>query len=672
MGGFLVVKIWDKVKRKKMSHIVVTLVSLPLYYLISVLMSVFLKTPVINVYWFFPIVLILCGLIYGYLEKSLTVRPFPFFFFVSSYGVLLFNLTSSGDYNSLMFSIIYISLMLLGLSTLRPKGFTFFQFYLIFLEVVLFIGMGREFGPDEKMALPIVLGTFLFFSLLNIYLHSVKKSLKEKVINLEEFSQRLNELVQTMTAEVHNQNKNFKVLLSNIDHGFLVIDRDGSIVGETTDVTEKIFRVKPKGKKIKEVLQFDINENKNFDRWLDHVYKGMVHFNDILDLAPKTFTKNQGSVVSLDFRPLYKNNENKEVDKIICIATDIKNKVHLKKKALKEKTKLFSILAIIDRPLEFLDLVSDAEDIILSYMDSNAHDLDIDIVYRHFHTLKAGFGSFKIDDVVRRIHELETYFNQYKEKNKTLNKIPKDLLFLIENINRELRYFIKENRKIIELVNSNLNFSEDFQETLSLKKEVQSFVSNFHRNFILKNIDVYFKRYVPHIEELSSRQDKEVIYKINKSNIYVNLEGYRRLFSTLIHIFRNAIDHGIETREERKVKKKKRAATIEIKFNDFDNGRFQIIISDDGRGINPTVIRKSASAKVLFKNLDINSIPAKKVINLIFEPGFSSKDIVTEVSGRGVGMDVIKTEVKKIGGDISVESKVDVGTTFIIDLPKIT
>ena len=254
-------KMWDKVKTKKMSHIVVTLVSLPLYYLISILMSLFLKTPVINVFWFFPIVLILCGLIYGYLEKSLTVRPFPFFFFVSTYGVVLFNLTSSGNYNSLMFSIIYISLMLLGLSTLRPKGFTFFQFYLIFLEVALFIVIGREFGPDEKMAWPIVLGTFLFFSLLNIYLHSVKKSLKEKVVNLEEFSQRLNELVQTMTAEVHNQNKNFKVLLSNIDHGFLVIDRDGSIVGETTDVTEKIFRVQPKGKKIKEVLQFDINEN---------------------------------------------------------------------------------------------------------------------------------------------------------------------------------------------------------------------------------------------------------------------------------------------------------------------------------------------------------------------------------------------------------------------------
>ena len=63
------------------------------------------------------------------------------------------------------------------------------------------------------------------------------------------------------------------------------------------------------------------------------------------------------------------------------------------------------------------------EDIILSYTDSNAHDLDIDIVYRHFHTLKAGFGSFKIDDVVRRIHELETYFNQYKEKNKTLRLV---------------------------------------------------------------------------------------------------------------------------------------------------------------------------------------------------------------------------------------------------------
>ena len=110
--------------------------------------------------------------------------------------------------------------------------------------------------------------------------------------------------------------------------------------------------------------------------------------------------------------------------------------------------------------------------------------------------------------------------------------------------------------------------------------------------------------------------------------------------------------------------------TIEINFKDFDNGRFQILISDDGRGINPSEIRKSASAKVLFKKLDINSMAAKKVINLIFEPGFSSKEVANDVSGRGVGMDVIKTEVTKIGGKISVESSVDIGTTFIIDLPK--
>ena len=138
----------------------------------------------------------------------------------------------------------------------------------------------------------------------------------------------------------------------------------------------------------------------------------------------------------------------------------------------------------------------------------------------------------------------------------------------------------------------------------------------------------------------------------------------------MIHIFRNAIDHGIESREERREKKKKRAATIEINFKDFDNGRFQIFISDDGRGINPSEIRKSASAKVLFKKMDVNSMAAKKVINLIFEPGFSSKEVANDVSGRGVGMDVIKTEVTKIGGKITVESSVDIGTTFIIDLPK--
>ena len=96
---------------------------------------------------------------------------------------------------------------------------------------------------------------------------------------------------------------------------------------------------------------------------------------------------------------------------------------------------------------------------------------------------------------------------------------------------------------------------------------------------------------------------------------------------------------------------------------------FKIKIQDDGKGIDPEIIRSIALKKEKLSNLDLKNMPDQEIISLIFEPGFSSKEEVTTISGRGVGMDAVKVEVEKLGGEVSVFSKVDEGTTFIIKLP---
>ncbi len=134
----------------------------------------------------------------------------------------------------------------------------------------------------------------------------------------------------------------------------------------------------------------------------------------------------------------------------------------------------------------------------------------------------------------------------------------------------------------------------------------------------------------------------------------------------LMHLIRNAIDHGIESSEERKRKGKKEFGTIILKA--YQKGNHVVIeVKDDGQGIDTDRVRKKAIEKGLIAGDE--ELLEKEIIDFIFVPGFSTKDVVTEVSGRGVGMDVVKDKLSALGGFAEVDTSRNVGTTFMLTLP---
>lgn len=134
----------------------------------------------------------------------------------------------------------------------------------------------------------------------------------------------------------------------------------------------------------------------------------------------------------------------------------------------------------------------------------------------------------------------------------------------------------------------------------------------------------------------------------------------------LMHLIRNSIDHGIEFPEERKNKGKKESGTIILKA--YQKGNHVVIeVKDDGAGIDIDKVRKKAIEKRLVD--DDVELGEKEIIEFIFTPGFSTKDVVSEVSGRGVGMDVVKEKLSALGGFAEVETRKDAGTTFMLTLP---
>jgi two-component system chemotaxis sensor kinase CheA len=136
----------------------------------------------------------------------------------------------------------------------------------------------------------------------------------------------------------------------------------------------------------------------------------------------------------------------------------------------------------------------------------------------------------------------------------------------------------------------------------------------------------------------------------------------------LTHIVRNACDHGLETPDQREQKGKKPQGTV--KLHAFHEGGQVIIeISDDGKGLDPQVIGKIAVEKGLISQEELTSLPEKEIQSLIFKPGFSTAEQVSSVSGRGVGMDVVKTNIERIGGTFELESEKNVGTSIRLTIP---
>lgn len=179
----------------------------------------------------------------------------------------------------------------------------------------------------------------------------------------------------------------------------------------------------------------------------------------------------------------------------------------------------------------------------------------------------------------------------------------------------------------------------------------------------LSSIDVRFKRL---IHDLSKSLDKKVELLTVGLETELDKNIIEKLIEPLLHIIRNSIDHGIESKQERLSKSKNEVGTITIKASTVGS-YVQIEITDDGIGLNTAKILNKAISKELISDQD--KLSEQEIYNLIFEPGFSTSELVTDVSGRGVGMDVVRRKVQEMRGSIKIESEPDRYTRFIIKLP---
>ncbi|HMM89409.1 chemotaxis protein CheA [Bradyrhizobium sp.] len=170
------------------------------------------------------------------------------------------------------------------------------------------------------------------------------------------------------------------------------------------------------------------------------------------------------------------------------------------------------------------------------------------------------------------------------------------------------------------------------------------------------------------VRDVARQLDKKVTLVTSGETTEADKTIVERLFEPMVHLVRNALDHGIEDPGQRRASGKSEAAKISIAAS-RSGDRLLVEVTDDGRGIDPAVVRRKAAERQILPPDELAALTDEAVIDLVFSAGFSTASTVSDISGRGFGMDVVRSAIEQIGGRVSLRSHVGVGTTVRLDLP---
>ncbi|MHC5269566.1 chemotaxis protein CheW [Enterococcus sp. LJL98] len=207
----------------------------------------------------------------------------------------------------------------------------------------------------------------------------------------------------------------------------------------------------------------------------------------------------------------------------------------------------------------------------------------------------------------------------------------------------------------------NINEIKDSLEQVSrLTSELQDLVLKIR----MQQVNVVFSRFPRMVRDLSNELGKEIDLVITGEDTELDKTVVSELSDPLVHLIRNSLDHGIERPDVREAAGKDRTGTVRLTA--FQEGNQVIItIEDDGKGLNPEILKASAEKK----GIETANLTDEEIQRLIFHPGFSTAAEVTNISGRGVGMDAVQAKITSLGGTIDLKSEVGAGTLFTIRLP---
>ncbi|SEG00069.1 two-component system, chemotaxis family, sensor kinase CheA [Caloramator fervidus] len=375
-----------------------------------------------------------------------------------------------------------------------------------------------------------------------------------------------------------------------------------------------------------------------------------------------------------------------EYDKDLIIKAKEKNynvykvKVTIYKDSVLKSARAFLVYKTLEEMGEIIKTVPSTEDLEQENFDNQFYV--IVITQKNKEEIKgkvegiSEIEGVEVEALQENVHEESNQIKEEKEEIKLEKQIEKEEDKSTKKVHQSVRVDLERLDKFMNLVGELVihrtrleQISKDFKsqelhETLEQVGRITTDLQDLVMKVRMLPIEKVFNRFPRMVRDLAKELGKEVELIIKGEDTELDRTVIDEIGEPLVHLLRNAIDHGIETPEERI--KQGKSAKGTVKLIAYQEGNKAVIkVEDDGKGIDINKIKKKA------EQLGINTegMTEHDIKNLIFLQGFSTSEKVTDISGRGVGMDVVKTKITSLGGSIEVISELGKGTAFIIRLP---
>lgn len=496
---------------------------------------------------------------------------------------------------------------------------------------------------------------------------------------LEKYSKNLEKMVEERTEKIRQLNTLMKTLFDSLGQGFFIFDREGLCLDFSSKACESVLEGRPNGRHVWDVLKLPPGQVEGFKKWTMTLFAEMLPFEDLAPLGPPTYPHSEGRHIQLEYFPLLGESG---TDGVVVVASDVTSLVEARREASLERENARFVLNLVNKRAQVMRFMRESKALVQemqSLLESPPESWDADHLFRLFHTIKGGAASFNVHGCAAEAHQAESLLATHRRIDRDHADFAASSQRLREAgsaIQREFESFVQETATIVgpTAISEERFIEMAVREVQSLCAKLEHWskgrplAEDLRERYLFEPLQSLLEPYDEVLQDVAGKVGKQIApLRIEGGEIRANTDIYGPLCATFVHAFRNAADHGIETPEQRQAAGKSTQGRVRVRIQ-RESDRLLFEIEDDGGGISPERIR----AKLDAKSIDHRGESDDEVIQHVFDASFSTRDHVTETSGRGVGMDAIKSEAERLGGQCRVLSRPGQGTTFQIDVPWIT
>ena len=572
----------------------------------------------------------------------------------------------------------------LTLTVLQSEGMVYesvrrLAIFVIFLSigfVVVFIGAGAKFAntlshPIQKLksvAEDIIKSQDLSKRVEDQgqdEIGALGRSFNQLLEEVQKSRAKLEEYSKGLEIKVSERTKAIRTILDHVTFGLVVVDPNMRVCEGYSHSCLTLLDCQGQdlvGQSLLNLLGISAREGKNFKLIYDQIFDDQFQLGDLsADQLPSRL-RIGSRVIGLTGSVIH-DDAGRSVGVLFCLS-DISRLVEAEEEVTVNRS-LLRMLSNRDGLRNFLDDVKERFERIKGILHEPSPKLDESQARLDLHTLKGNFGIYGLEEIAHKIHVIEEATNlMLKDIQETevvfseFMRVHEDVLG-IKYVGEQAETFIVPD-SIVRQAEKDLYATNDPFQRAEIMNE---FISRIRMKLVrtmLGPIDDGFN-------QLAHRLGKAVKLIVNGRDLLMPGE-FSPLFQNIVHMVRNSLDHGIEPPHERNPKPEVATVTLSFKETPVD---WQIILEDDGRGINLRAVTKKALSLALVTPEQLAAMSDEEKAKLIFHSGLSTASEVSDISGRGVGMGAIEEAVTALNGLIGIETHEGIGTKFTIYTPKL-